>query len=665
MKAPAMIASLYAAAALGPVFGYALGALMIQYPADHISSHRITPKDLTPDDPNWIGAWWAGYIFLGVGTFIGALILLLFPRHLRSSFELTDRPSSFVLLTDSTFSNNATASRTAALEDSSTAAKGNEMKIENQSNAVDVSPASPTTATVAEKEICFANTLLDRRLSMNMSFSPPRSRMSIRDHRRTQSSGGSMLLRAAIAAATASHAEEASFSTDSGDDEDDDDEFQDVPEALPRHETRPHQLRLEHALRNAGPVLVATPLSATPGDYALGIGPEPATTTPNSPPTSSLNAVHSVCENDPGRTSLRQCHRMSKQDIPRCICKLLRNKVYIVTCFCICCEMFIIIGFAGFLPKYLETEYQTSKSQASMIAGGLIVPAGALGILVGGLILNRARLRRRGAIVFVLCVNFVILGCLITFFFAGCENAKVAGFTSEYPLGPFKDAVADGLTPPNCFSTCDCDHNAWMPVCHLKTGITFPSPCFAGCSSGPFTSAATLQRERFFRDCSCLASFVTDFPAHLHASPAASNNALLEDEVQAGACHMSCNTLIPFVCVLTVALFLTGVIQNPLLMVTMRSVGKSERSLALGLQFVIIRLLANLPSPITFGRVIDGACLSWRDECGRRGDCALTDRRYLTFYLTANQTVNELRVVSTPASNQATSIGTESHREGS
>nr|VZI50370.1 unnamed protein product [Spirometra erinaceieuropaei] len=123
----------------------------------------------------------------------------------------------------------------------------------------------------------------------------------------------------------------------------------------------------------------------------------------------------------------------------------------------------------------------------------------------------------------------------------------------------------------------------------------------------------------------------------------------------------------------------------------MRSVGKSERSLALGLQFVIIRLLANLPSPITFGRVIDGACLSWRDECGRRGDCALTDRRYLTFYLTglalvvkglsifiylgliyllrasspANQTVNELRVASTPASNQATSIGTESPREGS
>ncbi|VDK86032.1 unnamed protein product [Dibothriocephalus latus] len=59
------------------------------------------------------------------------------------------------------------------------------------------------------------------------------------------------------------------------------------------------------------------------------------------------------------------------KDMPRCIGKLVRNKVYIVTCFCICCEMFVIIGFAGFLPKYLETEYQASKAQASMIAGEL------------------------------------------------------------------------------------------------------------------------------------------------------------------------------------------------------------------------------------------------------------------------------------------------------
>ncbi len=31
--------------------------------------------------------------------------------------------------------------------------------------------------------------------------------------------------------------------------------------------------------------------------------------------------------------------------------------------------MFVVIGFAAFLPKYLEIEYQISKARASMIAG--------------------------------------------------------------------------------------------------------------------------------------------------------------------------------------------------------------------------------------------------------------------------------------------------------
>lgn len=109
---------------------------------------------------------------------------------------------------------------------------------------------------------------------------------------------------------------------------------------------------------------------------------------------------------------------------------------------------------------------------------------------------------------------------------------------------------------------------------------------------------------------------------------------IFDDEVFAGVCAPGCKMLMPFVCFLTVLLFLTGVIQNPLLMVTMRSVRHSQRSLALGLQFVIIRLLANLPSPIAFGRAIDGACLLWKDECGRRGDCAFMDLKQLTQYIT-------------------------------
>lgn len=61
-----MSASLYAAAALGPVFGYALGALMLQYPMDMWSKFKVMDSTLTPASDEWIGLWWAGYIILGV-----------------------------------------------------------------------------------------------------------------------------------------------------------------------------------------------------------------------------------------------------------------------------------------------------------------------------------------------------------------------------------------------------------------------------------------------------------------------------------------------------------------------------------------------------------------------------------------------------------------------
>lgn len=126
--------------------------------------------------------------------------------------------------------------------------------------------------------------------------------------------------------------------------------------------------------------------------------------------------------------------------------------------------------------------------------------------------------------------------------------------------------------------------------------------------------------QAFFEDCSCLPMLT-------------GNNTQELGRVIYGHCPLQCNTIVLFVIVLTTCLFLTGVIQNPLLMVTMRSVNHNERSLALGLQFVIVRLLANMPSPIVFGRVIDGACRFWRYESGRRGDCAFVDVRNLNRYM--------------------------------
>ncbi|KAM3184136.1 hypothetical protein ACTXT7_008998 [Hymenolepis weldensis] len=82
----------------------------------------------------------------------------------------------------------------------------------------------------------------------------------------------------------------------------------------------------------------------------------------------------------------------------------------------------------------------TATPPAHKIFRGLIVPSGAIGILAGGLILNKAKLSRKGAVLFVFGINFVIVGCMSSFFFLGCENPKIAGFTVPYPTG-----LSDGL----------------------------------------------------------------------------------------------------------------------------------------------------------------------------------------------------------------------------
>lgn len=72
-------AFLFATGALGPVLGFALGALMLQFYVDYFSFdyHRL---HLTPDDPRWVGAWWGGFIICGVLLIVTSIPFFGFPK---------------------------------------------------------------------------------------------------------------------------------------------------------------------------------------------------------------------------------------------------------------------------------------------------------------------------------------------------------------------------------------------------------------------------------------------------------------------------------------------------------------------------------------------------------------------------------------------------------
>ncbi len=120
------------------------------------------------------------------------------------------------------------------------------------------------------------------------------------------------------------------------------------------------------------------------------------------------------------------------KDIPRSTLRLLTNKIYMVTCLGACMELIIVSGFIVFLPKYLETQFNLSKSMASMFTGGIAIPGACIGIFLGGWLLKRLQLRPRGAVQFVILCNVACLASYGALFFFGCDNVKMAGTTMPY-----------------------------------------------------------------------------------------------------------------------------------------------------------------------------------------------------------------------------------------
>lgn len=84
------------------------------------------------------------------------------------------------------------------------------------------------------------------------------------------------------------------------------------------------------------------------------------------------------------------------KDIPSCMWSLITNPIYIITCLGSCMELCIVSGFLVFLPKYLETQFSVSKSQANLYSGGIAVPGACIGIFAGGYLLKKFKFRPKG-----------------------------------------------------------------------------------------------------------------------------------------------------------------------------------------------------------------------------------------------------------------------------
>ncbi|XP_072621974.1 solute carrier organic anion transporter family member 1C1 isoform X4 [Vulpes vulpes] len=257
-----------------------------------------------------------------------------------------------------------------------------------------------------------------------------------------------------------------------------------------------------------------------------------------------------------------------------------------------------------------HTDYQTplgEKSKIMEMARGLInIPAVALGIFSGGIIMKKFRISVYGAA--KLYLGSSVLGYLLflSLFALGCENSDVAGLTVSYQ-GTKPVSYHERALFSDCNSRCKCSETKWEPVCG-ENGITYASACLAGCQTS-IRSGKTL----IFYNCTCV---------EIAASKSGNSSGMV------GRCQKDngCPKMFLYFLVISVitsyTLSLGGI---PGYMLLLRCIKPQLKSFALGIYTLAIRVLG-IPAPMYFGILIDTSCLKWGfKRCGSRGSCRLYD----------------------------------------
>uniref|UniRef100_A0A8C7QFY3 Solute carrier organic anion transporter family member n=1 Tax=Oncorhynchus mykiss TaxID=8022 RepID=A0A8C7QFY3_ONCMY len=181
-------------------------------------------------------------------------------------------------------------------------------------------------------------------------------------------------------------------------------------------------------------------------------------------------------------------------------------------------------------------------------------------------------------------------------------------FKAKYMEQQFGQSAARANFLIECNRDCSCLAGEWDPVCS-DNGITYTSPCLAGCSS-----STGYGKNTVFHNCSCVLS---------SSAPEGSMSVILGQCPRSRECSRSFTS---YMAVSVLSSFINSLGTTPGYMVIIRCIKPELKSLALGIQTLVMRTLGGIPAPVYFGALIDSTCLRWGiKKCGGRGACRMYD----------------------------------------
>lgn len=301
---------------------------------------------------------------------------------------------------------------------------------------------------------------------------------------------------------------------------------------------------------------------------------------------------------------------------PRTALRTLKTPVYLAVVLAQVNLAAVLSGLATFMPKFMERQFNRTTAFSNMMIGGVALPFSILGIVLGGVIMRRRALSEAGAGRMCFISLSVCILTAVPLLFVGCSTQNVHG------VYPRPNPALNPLSGPVCGS-CWCPEDSFNPVCGSNK-VEFRSPCHAGCTDEE--TYPDSGRTANYTNCGCI-------PPYPGPTPNLSSHTFSLDlgldpggTAVPGTCGSPCSDLfILFMLLVALTCFIASFCHTPSYIIILRTVPIEDKSFAVGLQYMFFRVLAFMPGPVLYGKVIDTTCLLWGRKCQRNTSCLYYD----------------------------------------